>query len=94
VQESDLQKEKNLADADWGTEAENGKGLLHTEIEAKVIRVYTPSEKGNYMDYYNGIYEAIRNEKQLPVTATEGLNVIRIIEASFKSVKEKRIIQL
>ena len=46
------------------------------------------------MEYYNGIYEAIRNGKPLPVTATEGLNVIQIIEASFKSAKEKKIIQL
>jgi scyllo-inositol 2-dehydrogenase (NADP+) len=94
VQERDLQKEKKLTDADWGTEDETGKGLLHTEIDGKVIREYVPSEKGNYMDYYNGIYEAIRNEKALPVTAAEGMNVIKIIEASFQSVKDKKIIQL
>ena len=94
VQERDLQKEKNLADADWGTEEETGKGLLHTEKEGKVIRAYIDSERGNYMEYYNGIYEAIRNEKSLPVTAAEGMNVIKIIEASFQSVQEKKIVQL
>jgi predicted dehydrogenase len=94
VQERDLQKEKNLTDADWGTEEETGKGLLHTELEGKVIREYVPSEKGNYVEYYKGIYEAIRNEKPLPVTAAEGMNVIKIIEASFQSVKDKKIIQL
>ncbi|MEO7308704.1 MAG: Gfo/Idh/MocA family oxidoreductase, partial [Ferruginibacter sp.] len=92
VQERDLQKEKSPTDADWGTEPEEGKGLLHTEIEGKITRKYIVSEKGNYMAYYNGIYDAIRNEKPLPVTAEEGLNVIRIIEASFQSVAEKRII--
>lgn len=94
VQERDLQQYKNLKDADWGTEAETGKGLLHTEVEGKVIREYIPSEKGNYMNYYNGIFEAIRNGKELPVTAKEGRQVIRIIETAFQSVKEKRIIQL
>jgi scyllo-inositol 2-dehydrogenase (NADP+) len=94
VQERDLQKEKKLTDADWGTEKETGKGLLHTEINNKIVREYIPSERGNYMEYYNGIYEAIRNGKPLPVTATEGMYVIKIIEASFKSVAEKRIIQL
>ena len=92
VQERDLQKEKNPADADWGTEPEEGKGLLHTETEGKIIREYIPSEKGNYMPYYNGIYDAVRNIKPLPVTAEEGLNVILIIEAAFRSVDEKRII--
>ncbi len=94
VQERDLQKEKNLTDADWGTEEETGRGLLHTEIDGKIRRAYIASEKGNYMDYYNGIYEAIRNNKSLPVSAIEGINVIKIIEASLQSVQEKRIVQL
>jgi scyllo-inositol 2-dehydrogenase (NADP+) len=94
VQEKDLQQLKDLTDADWGTEAETGKGLLHTEIGGKVIREYIPSEQGNYMYYYNGIFEAIRNDKELPVTATQGMQVIRIIETAFQSIKEKRIIQL
>jgi predicted dehydrogenase len=94
VQERDLQKEKSPADADWGTEAAEGKGLLHTEIEGKIIREYIPSEKGNYMAFYNGIHEALRNNKPLPVTAEEALNVIRVIEAAFRSAKEKKTIQL
>jgi len=94
VQEKDLQQLKDLTDADWGTEAETGKGLLHTEIGGKVIREYIPSEQGNYMYYYNGIFEAIRNDKELPVTATQGMQVIRIIETAFQSIKEKRNIQL
>jgi predicted dehydrogenase len=94
VQEIDLQKEKSPADNDWGTEAATGKGLLHTEIDKKIIREYIPSEKGNYMSYYNGINDALRKDLPLPVTAEEGLNVIRIIEAAFKSVKEKRTIEL
>jgi scyllo-inositol 2-dehydrogenase (NADP+) len=95
VQETDLQKERNLTDADWGTEPETGKGLLHTDKDGQnIIREYIVSEKGNYMSYYNGIYEALRNNKPLPVTAEDGLNVVRIIETAFKSVAEKRIIAL
>jgi predicted dehydrogenase len=93
VQEVDLQKGKDLTDADWGTEPEAGKGLLHTDKDGQnIIREYISSEKGNYMDYYNGIYDALRNNKPLPVTAEEGLNVIRIIETAFTSVAEKRIV--
>jgi predicted dehydrogenase len=93
VQEVDLQKGKNLTDADWGTEPESGKGLLHTDKDGQnIIREYISSEKGNYMDYYNGICDALGNNKPLPVTAGEGLNVIRIIETAFTSVAEKRIV--
>lgn len=91
VQETDLQKEKDLTDADWGTEPETAKGLLHTEIDGKIIREYVVSEKGNYMEYYNGIYDALRNSKSLPVTAQEGLNVISVTEAAFKSIEKERI---
>ena len=95
VQEADLQKGKDLTDADWGTEPEEGKGLLHTDKDGQnIIREYISSEKGNYMSFYNGVYEALRKDKPVPVTAEEGLNVIRIIEAAFKSVAEKRIVDL
>ena len=94
VQEADLQKEKSLTDADWGTEPETAKGLLHTELEGKIIRENVPSERGTYMDYYQGIFDAIRNDIPLPVTAEEGLAVMEIIEASFKSISEKKLIQL
>ena len=93
VQEVDLQKGKDLTDADWGNEPEAGKGLLHTDKDGQnIIREYISSEKGNYMDYYNGIYDALRNNKPLPVTAEEGLNVIRVIETALTSVAEKRIV--
>lgn len=94
VQEADLQKEKSPSSTDWGTEPEEGRGLLHTESDGKIIREYIISQRGNYMGYYHELYEAIRNDKLLPVRAEEGLDVIRIIEAAFKSIAEKRIIDL
>jgi len=95
VQETDLQKGKDLSSPDWGTEPGEGKGLLHTDKDGhNIIREYISSEKGNYMDYYNGLYDALRNDKPLPVTAEDGLKVIRIIEAAFRSVEEKRIVEL
>jgi scyllo-inositol 2-dehydrogenase (NADP+) len=79
---------------DWGVEPDNEKGLLHTEKDGKIIHEYVPSLKGNYGEYYDGMYEAIRNNKAVPVTAQDGLNVIRIIEAAYQSNKEKRIVSL
>ena len=95
VQETDLQKGINPAAQHWGTEPEEGKGLLHTDKDGKnIIREYISSQTGNYMEFYNGLYNALRYNKPLPVTAEEGLNVIRIIEAAFQSVEEKRIAEL
>ncbi len=94
VQEAALQALVSPADANWGIESESEQGILHTEKDGKVIRECVPTEKGTYMDYYNGIYEAIRNKKQPPVTGEDGLNVIRIIEAAYQSNAEKKIINL
>ena len=77
---------------DWGVEPVSGQGLLHTEIDGKVIRERVPTEKGSYMDYFNGMYEAIRNNAPLPVTAEQGVRIIRVIEKAYQSRAEKKIV--
>jgi len=78
----------------WGTEKENQEGLLHTEIDGKIIREKVPTLQGNYFDFFDGVYEAIMNGKTEPVTALDGVNVMQIIEAAFQSNEQKRVIDL
>lgn len=94
VQETDLQAHKKPGSADWGTEPDSQKGLLHTEKDGKVIKEYVQSEKGNYGDYYEGVYNAIRNNADVPVSGEEGKRVIEVIAAAIKSNKEKKVIGL
>lgn len=94
IQEEMLQKGEVPTKADWGTEPESEWGFLNTENNGRMIKEYIKSERGNYGDYYNGMYNAIRNNKQVPVSAKDGLNVIKVIEAAFKSVKLKRMVKL
>jgi scyllo-inositol 2-dehydrogenase (NADP+) len=94
VQETLLQQGAVPGGKDWGIEPENEKGLLHTEINGKVIKEYIESERGNYNDYYNGIYEAIRNNQPLPVTAEQALDVIKIIEAAYRSNETQKVVEL
>ena len=94
VQEVALQAGKVPGTPGWGAEPENEKGLLHTEKNGKIIRDYIPSFNGNYMEFYEGIYKAMRLQEPLPVTAEEGLNVIRIITAAHQSSREKKVIKM
>lgn len=94
VQETDLQAGKKPGAADWGMEPASQKGLLHTEREGKVIKEHVESLQGNYGEYYNGIYDALRNNKELPVSAEDGMKVIKVIEAAYKSCKERRVVDL
>jgi scyllo-inositol 2-dehydrogenase (NADP+) len=94
VQETDLQAHKKPGGDDWGIEPETQKGFLHTEADGKIIKGFVDSAQGNYGEYYDGIYDAIRNNKDVPVSGEEGKNVIQIIEAAYKSNKEKKVIEL
>ncbi|MES2648883.1 MAG: Gfo/Idh/MocA family oxidoreductase [Bacteroidota bacterium] len=93
-QEIDLMKGMIPGQEKWGIEEEKDWGLLHTEIEGKIIKEKVPSEKGNYMDYFEGIYQAIVKKAEVPVTAADGLLVIKIIKAAFTSSAEKKLIEI
>lgn len=93
VQEADLLAGKKPGKNNWGMEPVSGQGVLHTEKNSVVIRESIPSVAGNYGDYYEGIYQAIVNGKPIPVTAEDGINTIRLIEAALKSNKEKKVIE-
>ena len=94
VQETDLQAHKKPGGTEWGIEPESQKGLLHTERDGKVIKELVKSERGDYNDYYDGIYNAIRNDAEVPVKPEDALNVIKIIETAFISNAEKRVVEL
>lgn len=94
VQEMDLQAGKKPGGEGWGIEPATQHGLLHTERDGKIIREYIPSQNGNYGEYYEGIYHALRNGDPVPVSAKDGMKVIQVIETAIKSNQEKRVIEL
>jgi scyllo-inositol 2-dehydrogenase (NADP+) len=75
--------------ASWGLEAEDIYGLLHTEINGKIIKEKIPSLAGNYGGFYNDLYHTIRNGEPLKVRPEHGFNVIRLIELATESSEKK-----
>jgi scyllo-inositol 2-dehydrogenase (NADP+) len=75
--------------AGWGLEAEDIYGLLHTEINGKIIKEKYPSLAGNYGGFYNDLYHTIRDGDPLKVRPEHGFNVIRLIELATESSKKK-----
>jgi scyllo-inositol 2-dehydrogenase (NADP+) len=92
VQEKHLLAGEPPTGDDWGVEPVSEEGLLHTEIDGKLIRERVHTERGSYMDYFTGMYEAIRNNAPLPVTAEQGVRIIRVIEKAYQSRAEKRMV--
>lgn len=94
VQETLLLQDAKPNLTDWGTEPESEQGLLHTEKDGHLIRERIPTLQGNYYDYYDGIHQSIRHHLPVQVTAQDGINVMRIIEACFASSKDRRAVTL
>jgi scyllo-inositol 2-dehydrogenase (NADP+) len=89
-QEQALKNIKPLNSKDWGIEKEEYQGILTTLKKDELVKEKIISQTGNYMEYYDLIYNAIRLQEVPPVSAKEGAEVIRIVEAAYQSNLEKR----
>lgn len=94
VQEKDLQAGLVPGSGDWGREPGSEKGILHTESGGRILRETITGENGNYMEFYNQLFAAIREGLPVPVSAAEGTNVIRIIDAAFQSNERRAAVDL
>ena len=94
VQEDELKAGKKPNVLDWGKESSEKEGVLHTEIDGKIVYSKVPTMAGNYYDFFDGLYNSIIKNHEEPVTAEEGIKVMRIIEAAILSSTENKIIPL
>ncbi|GCC50096.1 oxidoreductase [Chryseotalea sanaruensis] len=96
---SDRQESRLLAGekptlADWGVEPETEQGILNYLKAGETVREKIPTLAGNYLSFYEGIHRSIVQNEATPVTAQDGLNVMKIIEAALRSSEDKTIIDL
>jgi len=74
---------------DWGKEPASQFGLIHTEIDGKIIREIYPSVQGGFGKYYQNLYASIREGAPVLESPENGYNLIRIIELSFESSEKQ-----
>lgn len=94
VQQSQLMDGVRPDAPDYGAEPESSYGLLHTSVDGKSRQQRIASLPGNYMGYYNQLYDAIAKGGKIPVTGEEGLMVMKVIEAARKSHERKVVVDL
>ncbi len=90
IQEAQLLKDVKPNRTDWGTEPETEQGILHYEKDGNFIREKIKSEQGNYYDYYDGVYNAIMNDIEMPVSDNDGIQVMYLIEKAIESMGQKK----
>jgi predicted dehydrogenase len=71
--------------ADWYTEPESDYGLLFTHLDTGTESARIPSCRGNYGDFYDALYMALTIGAKSPVPASDGIQVMQIIEAARRS---------
>jgi predicted dehydrogenase len=96
---ADLQEARLLLNekpdvTNWCSEPESEQGILNIDENGITNRHTIPSLKGNYYHFYEGVYQSIVNNLRSIISADDGINVMKIIEASFVSNDEKRVVEL
>ncbi|MBF7092002.1 Gfo/Idh/MocA family oxidoreductase [Flavobacterium sp. ALJ2] len=94
VQEDDLKLSKKPDTPTWGTEAEGLNGILHTEIDGKIIKEKIPTFQGNYYDFFDGVYKSITTNAIEPVPAEDGVKTMKIIETAIASNAQHKVVNL
>ncbi len=72
----------------WGAEDQSAFGYLRSEFSGKAQKQQIPTIPGNYLVYYDNIYDHLRNDAPLLVLPEEARDVIRIIEAAYESAEK------
>lgn len=95
---ADVQEAKLLAGevpmTDGWNEPDSERGFLHTERDGTVVKEKVATLPGSYYLFYDGVYQAMTGSKPMPVTADDGINIMRIIEAAEKSAKTRSVVDL
>jgi predicted dehydrogenase len=89
VQEDQLMREEKPGASGWGHDPDPL--LLVTGKEEPAIRIDAPA--GNYPAYYSALRDAILGKGQPPVTPTEAVTLMAVLEAGIRSSGEGRVVR-
>ena len=93
IQEDELKTGKKPTAEGLG-EPKDKAGILHTEKNGEIYRGHIPTRPGNYYALFDALYHSVTEGKKEPVTAQDGVNVMKIIDAAVLSSEEQKVIQL
>ena len=88
-QEALLRAGNSPVGEDWGKETDDTRGLLHTELNGKLVKQNYPSEKGDFGNYYRSLYQSINGETPVTEKPEHGYNTVRLIELAFDSHRKQ-----
>ena len=88
-------KEKRIPGSEgWGRESEETWGKLNTTLQQQHFVGKLETVPGNYLYFYDNVYQAIRERASLHVKPEQSRQVIQLIEASYESDRLGKAIKL
>lgn len=81
VQEDELKLGKTPNRDNWGTEAVENQGILNTTTTHELVK----TQQGNYLELFDALYRSIVMDEDVPVSAIDAVNSLKIMEASIQS---------
>lgn len=79
---------------DWGKDDPDYYGILNAEMHGQQFYGNIETEPGNYMGFYDNVYDVIVKGAEQAVRPEEARNVIRIIELAFESHRLHKVLPL
>lgn len=77
----------------WGTEAKEWWGKINACIGGVNVEAAVETLPGNYLAFYDNLFDAIRSGSDLAVKPEESANVIKLIEACIESSRTRRAVK-
>lgn len=96
---SDVQEDLLLAGHkpggdNWGKEDPKNYGTLSTDTDGVITSTIIESERGDYGKYYEAVAAAILENKPVPVSPQEGINIMKVLVAAKQSHETKQVVRL
>ena len=88
-QEADLDAGRKPQGDSWGQESPTDFGVMQVD-GGNPERI--PSEKGNFMAFYENVFQSLRGDATPAVSVQDGINSMRVIDAAMESSREKKVI--
>ena len=93
-QEAALQAGQMPEGDDWGEENPENWGMITFDYHDLNIDGRIETEPGNYMGFYDNVFDVLRNDADMVVKPGDARSVIRIIELAFESRRINKEIEI
>lgn len=91
-QEEDLKQGKVPGSDHWGEERDSQWGTINTGSGRERKHGKYPTRAGNYLEFYDSVHATITRGAPLAVLPSQAMDVVKIIEAAYKSSREGQVV--